>query len=807
MRNLWRDIQFGLRMLARNKGFTAVAILVLALGIGPNAAIFSIVWATLLAPLPYPQGDQLVVAWNKFKGERVPTRADDYLRVLAESRSFQCLDFLPWKEFHFTSNGHQDGNVSGYAATPTFNSKDLTVDIALGRHFLPEEGVPGKDHVVIFTHRLWQGRYHGDPRVLGKQVEIEGLPYTVVGVQVAQPQDRGDGGFNVPLALNPGGHNDYVGNIFGRLKSGVTLAQAQAELALIDQRMIATRGGSIPKDGWTVSVEPLHNDWMDKKFQRNLWLLLAGVCFVLLIACANLANLLLARGSSRQQELAVRAALGATRRQVFVQLLTESLTLALLGGASGIALGWSMMKLTMTIAPDLGSSEAVVQMNLPVLYFAIASTLLAGLLAGCAPAWHAAKLNLSETLKQGSRSVTSRGRLRTQAMLVIAEFALALTLLAGAGMALHSFWNLTHIDLGFRTDHILMGELRLPKGPPPNRDQTDANAHQLLSKVGSLPGVLKVAMATNWPLDGHSAFAFNIVGRQVANLNRPVADLEIVTPGYFDTFGVRLLQGRFLNEGDRGDTPQVVVVSEGFVRRYLQGVNPLDQRLLLEPIVPGQKPGAPTERQIVGVFHDVRNGGHLTDETAPAMFIPFWQNPWPYAGIVVRTSLAPELLSKSLSNAVEQTLPGCSLTEAKTMQQTVDNELTGDRFGMLLFGAFAALALLLAALGIYGVMAFAVAQRNHEMGLRMALGAQQSDIVRLILVDGMKLTLIGVGIGLIGVLVLGRLMHSTLYGIKTVDAESFAIVAAVLLAVAMMASYIPAQRSAKVDPMVALRQE
>jgi len=815
MGNWWRDLRYGLRMLANNKGFAAVAILALALGIGPNVAIFSIVWATFLAPLPYPDADQLVAVWTKVKGERSPSRADDYLQYLRESKSFQRLDFWPWRQVHLTTPDNAQEEVAGAIFTPGIITQNFHEHMILGRDLLPEEGVPGNDHSVILTHELWMGRYHGDPRIVGKQIKIEDQPYTVVGVIQPGPEDRHVTQFAVPLALTPGGHNQVWGSIYGRLKPGVTIAQAQAELAVIDRRLAATRSGDLSKEAWTVSVEPLKNTWMDKKLARNLWLLLAAVSFVLLIACANLANLLLARGSSRQQELAVRAALGATRSQVFAQLITESLTLAILGGAIGIVLGWAMMKLAIAIAPNLGSSEAVVQLNLPVLYFATGVTLLAGVLFGCAPAWQAARLNLSETLKQGSRSMTGRGRMRTQRLLVIAEFALALTLLAGAGMALHSFWNLTQIDLGVRTDHILMGRLVVPKSASTssasnsamNPDLINANARRLLAKVGSLPGVQNAALATSMPLEGNGSFPFNIVGRPVAETNRPVADYELVTPSYFDTFGVRLLHGRFLNDDDRADSPQVVMVSQSFVERYLQGVDPLHQSLLLQKIVPNQKPGTATAWQIVGVFHDIRNGEHLTDKTAPQIFAPYWQSPWPYVGLAVRTALDPGVISQNIRDAVAQALPGYSLAHIETMQQAVNIELKGDRFGMVLFGMFAVLALLLAALGIYGVLAFAVAQRSHEIGLRMALGAQQRDVVLLILGDGMKLALAGVGIGLMGVVVLGHLMRSTLYGIKTIDAGSFAAVALVLLAVAVLASYIPARRSARVDPMIALRQE
>jgi putative ABC transport system permease protein len=808
---LWRDFRYGLRMLARNKGFTAVAVLALALGIGPNVAMFSIIWATFLAPMPYPKPEQLVVVWTMVNGERSPTRADDYVQFRTQSKTLRCLDFSSWSVHHLTNPDHSEDESGGLPVT-SFNCMAPVGSMFLGRGLRPDDGTPGKDHVVELTHLLWQEHFHSDLHIVGKSISINDQPYTVVGVEQAGPADRTGVTFYVPFAISPGIHARDWGTMIGRLQPGATIAQAQADISLINQRLAATRPGNLPKQSWTISVEPLRNDWMDKKLQRNLWMMLAAVGFVLLIACANLANLLLARGSSRQQELAVRSALGATRRQVFIQLLTESLTLAISGGVIGIALGWALMKLTMAIAPNLGSSEAVVQMNTPVLCFALGASVLAGVLSGCAPAMQAARLNLSETLKQGSRSITGRGRMKTQRLLVMGEFALSITLLAGAGMALHSFWNLTQIDLGFRTDHILMGRVRVPLSAIPSNTNPTGNrviayTQELLTKVNAVPGVQSAALATNMPLHGNDTFPFSVSGHPVADADRPVAGFEIVTPSYFDTFGVRHIKGRFLNDGDRAGGPQVLMVSQSFAERYLQGQNPLNQHLLLPKIVPGQKLGAPTEWQIVGVFQDIRNGEHLNDKAAPEMIAPFWQVPLPFMGLAVRTSLDPSLISKDIRDAVAQSQPGYSLVNIETMRETVDTQLSGDRFGMILFGGFAALALLLAALGIYGVMAFAVAQRTHEMGLRMALGAQRRDVVLLILRDGMKLALIGLGVGLVGVFVLGHFMSSTLYGVATVDTASLIAVAVTLLAVAVLASYMPARRSAKVDPMVALRQD
>ncbi len=811
MGTLWRDFRYGLRMLRRNKSFTAVAILALALGIGPNVAMFSIIWATFLAPMPYPNAHQLVVVWTMIKGERSPTRADDYEQFRSQSKTLKCLEFSSWSILHLTNPDHSEEEGNGLPVT-SFNCMAPGGSMLLGRDLRPDDGAPSKDHVVVLTHLLWQEHFHSDLKIVGKSILINDQPYSVVGVDKAGPADRTGVMFYVPLVVTPGSHTPNWGTMIGRLQPGATIAQAQAEISLINKRLAATRGGDAPKDAWTISVEPLRNDWMDKKLQRNLWMLLAAVGFVLLIACANLANLLLARGSSRQQELAVRSAMGATRRQVFTQLLTESLTLALSGGVIGVALGWALMKLTMTIAPNLGSSEAVVQMNIPVLCFALGVSVLAGVLSGCAPALQAAKLNLSEVLKQGSRSVTGRGRMKTQRLLVMGEFAMAITLLAGAGMALHSFWNLTKIDLGFRTDHILMGRVQVPRSAIPSStmptgDRVIAYTQQLLTKVNAVPGVQIAALATNMPLHGNDTFPFSVAGHPVAGADRSVAGFEIVTPSYFETFGVRLIQGRFLNDGDHAGSPQALMVSQSFVERYLQGQTPLGQRLLLPKIVPGQKLGPPTEWQIVGVFQDIRNGEHLNDKAVPEMVAPFWQVPLPFMGLAVRTSLDPGLISKNIRDAVAQSQPGYSLVNIQTMGETVDTQLRGDRFGMVLFGSFAALALLLAAVGIYGVMAFAVAQRSHEIGLRMALGAQRRDVLFLILRDGMKLALVGLAVGLAGVFALGHFMHSTLYGVATVDVGSLIAVAVTLLVVAMLASYVPARRSAKVDPMVALRQE
>jgi putative ABC transport system permease protein len=817
MGNWVRDVRFGLRMLVRNKSFASIAILALALGIGPNVAIFSIIWATFLAPLPYPDANQLVVVWSHYKGDRNPTSAGDYAELAAQTHSFQRFDFSSWNNLHLTNPDHSQDETSGLRTTPGLYTRNFRFPMALGRDFLPDEGSPGKDHLVILTHRLWETRYHADANIVGKPILVDNEPYTVVGVLSAGPFDKIEGTqFVVPFLPQPGMKSNEYGNVFARLKPGVTLAQAQAEIATIDTRLAPSRGGgAADAASWSVSVEQLKNDWLDPKIARNLWLLLAAVGLVLLIACANVANLLLARGSARQQELALRSAMGATRRQVFHQLLAESLTLAVLGGSAGILLGWAIMKLAMAILPLARQvAEAVVGINIPVVTFAVGVSLLGGLLFGCAPAWQAARLNLSDTLKQGSRSISGRSRTRTQGILVTAEFALALTLLAGAGLALHSFWNLSRIDFGITTDRVLIATLQPAATTRQGRQnvtppaQIVASHRQILDGIRAVPGVRDAALTTGVPLEGSGSFPFTVAGQPTDPKHLPVADLEAVTPSYFPTLSARLVSGRFLTEADTMGGPLSIVVNETFVHRYLADKDPLTQHLLLGIPQPGENSLGPAiSFQVVGVYHDIHNNDQITGASQPQMYVSLWQIPWPYVALAVRTAVDPGAVTSGIRSAVVSVAPNLAVTHVQTLHQIVEEQMTTDRFGMVLFAGFAAVALLLAALGIYGVMSFTVAQRTHEIGLRMALGAQKNEVVSLIIRGGVRLALPGMAIGIVGVLVLGRLMHSTLYGVGAVDYASTFLVAAVLFAVALIACWVPAYRSAQVEPMVALRDE
>ena len=812
---VWRNARYAVRQLRRSPGFALTAILTLALGIGPNVAIFSIIWATFLGPIPYPHADQLVVVWSHHKGEREPVRGEDYAQYAAQSRSFQRFDFESWLALHLTNDDHTQDEITGLPESPGMNTRTLGLKLALGRDFLPDEGGPGKDHLVLITHYLWTHRYHADPDILGKFILIEDEPYQVVGVVAATPKDGP--GFFVPLLLPIGNHQQQIGNIFGRLKPGVTLAQAQAELTVIDQRLASQRNGGKDASSSSVTVEQLRNDWLDHKIERNLWLLLAAVGSVLLIACSNIANLLLARGASRKQELAVRSALGATRRQIFGQLLTESLILALMGGAIGIAMGWGIMKLSLAIFPNQlnQSSENVVEMNIPVLCFAVGVALIAGVLFGCAPGWQAARLNLCEILKQGSRAVAGRSRNAMQSILVTIEIALALVLLAGAGMALHSFWNLRQIDLGFTVDRVVTADLGPPvrgaqggkqKFLPP--EQIVVQQHQLIDRLRAVPGIADAALTTSVPLSGYNNFRFSIAGQPFDKGHPSVANLVAVTPSFFSTFRIGLERGRTLSDNDTLGTPLVIMVNETFVKRYLQNVDPLSQRLLLPRIQPGKLDTEhPVQYQIVGVFHDVLNNEHLTGTVQPEMCVSLWQEGWPYVSFAVRTAVDPDAVMGSLRNAVSSAVPGVTITKLDTMQQIVDDQRSSDRFGMVLFACFAVIALLLAAVGVFGVMSFSVAQRTHEIGIRMALGARRGEVVALVARGGMRLALIGIAIGLAGAYGLGRLMQTTLYGVGAIDFGSLAVVSALLILVAALACWLPARRSAAIDPMQALRNE
>ena len=807
MSNLMQNIRYAVRQLRKSPGFTATALITLALGIGANTAIFTVVYATLLAPMPYPQPEQLVMVWSKIQGFHNGVSAGDFDDWRRQSTAFQALNAWTGGNFNLAAKDHPE-YVEGQRTTPGFY-RMMGVKFQLGRDFLPEEGMLGKEHEVVLLNKLWK-KLGADPNIIGKQLKLDGEPYTVVGVMAPGQPDRLNQNLIVPLAFKPEqlNHDFHWLLVMGRLKNGVSIKEAQANMDAVTAQIAKDHPKS--DQGWGAFVEPLQNDFLPKERIQTLWLLLGAVGFVLLIACVNVANLLLAKGTTRQKEIAIRIALGAKSMTIFGQLIIENVLLALIGGAIGIGVGWCALRGLMAIMPD-GTlpSEADLSLNLPILLFSCSASTLAGLLFGRVPAWYASRVDPGETLKEGGRSGVSSGRRGIRRALVVGEFALALSLLTGAGLAIHSFWNLTQVDLGVSTVHIQTFFLPVPEARSKDPVQISAYHKQMLEKIKALPGVLNASVSTGLPLEGAGfGMPFTIEGAPaIADPSqRPGAAFGMVTPDYFKTFGIQMVRGRSFTDQDTAGSVHVCVVSENFAQKYFKDKEPLGQRLMVEELIPGvQKLGAAQPWQIVGVFHDVR--GNALREGRPEIEIPFWQIPWPTANFGVRTSADPKLMTREIEGAIHSVDPDIALAELHTMDEIKSLVMAGDRFTMFLFVSFAAVALSLAAVGIYGVMAFTVSQREHEIGLRMALGASRGNVVNLILREGVVLAACGLGLGLIGAFYVGRALQSGLYGVGKIDSAAIAVVALVLFLAATLASWIPARRAASVEPMQALRSE
>ncbi len=807
MQKLLQNLHFSLRMLAKSPGLTITVLLTLAFGIGANTAIFTVDYATLLAPLPYPQPDQLVMVWSKIQGFRNGISAGDYLDWKHQNSTFQDINAWTGGSFNIATHD-QPEFIEGRRTTVGFY-RMLGNEFAMGRDFLPEEGVAGKDHVVILTHKLW-AHLGENKNILGTQIRLDGLPYTVVGVLAEGLNDRGSDQLTVPLVFKPDqiNHDFHWLVAMARLKSGTTIKQGQSDMDAVTTHIAQ----AYPKSnkGWGAMVEPLKNDFLPSDRKLTLWLLLGAVGFILLIACVNVANLLLAKSLARQKEMAVRSALGATPKAIFSQLITESLLLAVCGGILGIGVGYGMLRGLIAAMPE-GTlpTEADLRLNLPILLFTLGATTLAGLLFGCAPAWFASRIDPAETLKEGGRSGSGKARQWLRRTLVIGEFALALALLAGAGLAIHSFLNLQRVDLGIQTDHILTFFLPVPESRSNDPEQIVSYYKRIISSIDSVPGVSSSTAMTGMPLYGAGfGMPFTIVGKPAYNdpSQRPLTGFGMVTTDYFKTFGIRTTLGRTLGDQDTATSVKVAMVNEEFAKKFFSGTDPLQQRISVEQLIPGvTKLGSPVEWQIVGVYHNVRSRGFREDN--PEVLISFWQIPWPTAGVAVRTAGDPAAMTKSIAAAVHTIDPQISLATPRTMEQVRDSVLSSDRFTLLLFSCFAAVALLLAALGIYGVMSFSVAQRSHEIALRMALGAGRNRVVAQVVKEGLLLASIGLAIGLVGAYFIGRAMQTMLYGVGTIDYSAFASVGAILLTASLIACYFPARRAASVEPMQVLRNE
>ena len=806
MRTVMRNVLYGLRMLRKSPGVTAAVIATLMLGIGATTAIYTVVYAVLLAPMPYTNPDQLVMVWSKVNGGRNSMSAGDFLDWKEQNHSFQQLSAFSGASLNLATQD-QPEPVDDLRCTPGWFDMQ-GIRFFMGRDFLPEEGIPGKDHATILTYKLWK-RLGANPNILSQPVRIDGEPYTVVGVLAPGVGDRFTFEMAVPLAFRPDqiNHSYHWLLTMGRLKPGVTLKQAQADMDAVTSHIAAAYPDS--NQGWGASVELLQNDFLPPERIRNLWLLLGAVGFLLLITCLNIANLLLAKGAARQREIAIRNSVGATRARIFGQFLTESVVLALIGGGLGVALGVGLLRAILSIVPaGILPSEANFHLDVHVLIIALVATTLAGLLFGCAPAWYASRVDPGESLKDGGRSSTGSGSHKLRRALITGEFALALSLLAGAGLAMHSFWNLTRVDLGVLTDHVLTFRLDQRHGRFQNPEQMYSYNQQMLNAIHSVSGVSAAATVTGMPLRFHSdGMGVKVVGQTYGDRSQqPGAGFQSISPDYFKTFGIRMMQGRAFTEQDTAASVRVAIVNEEFVRRFLKGLDPLQQRLAIQQLIPGSpQVGPEVEWQIVGVSHNVRYGDFRDDN--PEVNVPFAQSLSPNVTIGVRTAEDPAAMSKTIAGAVHSVDSEIALANLLTMDQVREESLGEDRYTMILFAGFAAVALLLAAVGIYGLMAFAVSQRTQEIGLRLALGSGKARVIWLILKEASLLAAVGLGIGLVGSIFVGRTMRTTLYGVAALDFAVILSVALLLFCTALLASYLPARRAASIDPMHALRTD
>jgi putative ABC transport system permease protein len=811
MGTILQDLRYGGRRLLKSPGFTVVAVVALALGIGANSAIFSVVNAVLLQPLPYREPDRLVILW-----ETNPQLLDDYLKThneaapanfydwLAQSRSFENLAAFRWRTFILTG-GDTPEQVRGNAVTPNMFAT-LGVGPVLGRDFLPEEGQPGKDKEAILSYGLWQRRFGADPHVVNRQISVNGEPYTVVGVMPREFEfPRAESELWTPFApaddlkTNRTSHFLYTR---ARLKPGVRLEQAQAEMDTIAARLRQQYPDADDQRGVRVASLPAESV---AQIRPALLILLAAVGFVLLIACANVANLMLARAAARQKEIAIRTALGAGRWRIVRQLLTESVLLSVLGGAAGLLLARWGVDLLLTSMPRqfaLGiPGWSRIGLDYRVLGFTLAVSLLTGVLFGLFPALQASKSDLNETLKEGGRSSVASGRVRFRNALIVAEVTLSLVLLVGAGLMMRSIVRLMDVSPGFDPQNLITLELSLPQTQYAKKEQVANFYSELTRRVRELPGVESAATIDMMPMGGSGGTtAFMVEGRPAPPPGQyPEANARTASPGYFKTMRIPVLKGREFDEHDTPDSPLVVIINETFARKYWPGENPVGKRLL----DPGNR-FPPV--QIVGVVGDIKHWG-LDDKAEEYLYTSSTQTPESSMFVVVRTAADPAGVTASVRNEVRALGRELPVYNIEPMSQRIVESTASRRLVMFLLSVFAGVALVLASVGIYGVMAYTVAQRTHEIGIRMALGAARGDILRLVVRQGMLLALAGVALGLMLSFAVTRFLSGLLFGVGANDPLTLVGVSLVLTLVALLACLIPARRAMKVDPLVALRYE
>jgi putative ABC transport system permease protein len=804
---LRQDLRYAIRSLARRPGFTAVVALTLAIGIGANTAIFSVVNAVLLRSLPYAEPDRLVMLWGTATdgdSSKVArwTSYPDFIDIRDQARSFERIAAFRSPEVTLTGADMEPTRLMDAATTSSLFAT-LRATPLLGRGLLPQDEQPGTAHVVVLSHALWRSRFGGDPRIVGRALILDGEPYTVVGVMPA--------GFEYPSGVQlwrplvpdstDAARGKHTLRVVARLKPGVTLAQAEAEVRTIARRL----EGQFPDDNAKRSarLEPMR-DAIVGKARPTLLVLFGAVGLVLLISCTNVANLFLARAVARGREVAVRTALGANRGQLVRYFLSESLLLALLGGVGGLALAFGGVPLLVAAAPRTIPRLAEIGIDRVVLVFLLLVSTLTGLAFGIVPALRLSRAGAAGTLAETTRSVTSgHAHRRFRQLLVVAEVALAVVLVIGAALLIKSFWRLQRVDPGFDPRNLLTVQLQLPTSRYSERRQVRAFLDELRRRVQAAPGVRSAAIALEHPLSAGWTTSFTLHDRPAPPRGEePEARMRPVTPGYFRTVGVPLLAGRDIGERDAVDAPGVVVVNEAFVRRHFPRENPIGKRIDRVPWWPEM----PTSLEIVGVVGNERFLG-LQQEPDPATYFAVSQFPFNEMYLIVRTTGDPAAFTPTVRRIVWELDRDLPLDNVQTMEQILNESIAATRFNASLVSLFAVIALLLATIGIYGVLSYTVAQRTGEIGIRMALGAERGVVRRLVVRQGMTLALLGVGAGLVTALVATRLLSTLLFDVSATDPMVFAAVALLLSSVAFLAAYLPARRASHIDPMVALRAE
>jgi predicted permease len=823
---LFQDLRYAVRTAWRDRGFSLIAVLTLALGIGANTALFTIVNAIVLAPLPFRSPEQLVRVTVDFNRQHVQ---DIGLSIpeLFDLRGSGLFDAIAgvWPVSANLTETDEPERVETALVDANYFSM-LGVTASIGRVFGPSDAQPGIAEAAVISHALWQRRFGGDPGVLGKRIRVDNDLYSIIGVAPESFRHPGRGTetdvevwapagwLASPFSTQPIRRAHILQGAIGRLRPGITPAAAQAKIDALSDALRAQFSSDYPPGaGWALRAIPLHDDLVGAA-RPALLTLLGAVGFVLLIACANVANLLLARSSARQREIAIRRALGAGRARLVSQLLTESVLLAVVGGLVGLFVAvWSLDGLV-HLSPSTLPRLHDVSVNGVVLGFTAALAILTGIVFGLMPAIQGSHADLHEVMRDAARSASAAGRVtRARGVLVIAEFALALVLLVGAALLVQSFWRLQRVSLGFNPQSVLTARIWLPQpndpktGPYFTHDARVSFYRRVLDRVAVLPGVQAAGGISNLPLGGtHARLSFTIEGQSAEAADLPNTEAVLVTSGYFRALGVDLLRGRIFDEHDDVRAPGAVVVSDGFARRFFEGADAVGKRISLGSGRPGGPPQPPNWLTIVGVVRDVR-GERLESGAAPLLYRSVLQSSNLSLTLVARASGDPSLLAEAVRRAVRAVDPNEPVFRVRTMDEVVAAALAERRFTMLLLALFAATALALSAIGIYGVMAYVVTQRTREIGIRMALGASPRAVLGMVLAQGAKLVVAGIVAGLLGAVALTRAISALLFGVSPRDPATLAALSIVLSAIALIACYVPARRATRVDPIRALRYE